>query len=57
VLIRKFKLYTTLVEERLPWDMIEGIGVCSFEWADRVKDILEGERHKPPVKPEPDWYY
>jgi len=46
-----------LVEERLPWELIEGIGVYSLEWADKVKDILEDAGHKPPVKPKPDWYY
>ena len=46
-----------LVEDRLPWELVEGIGVYSFEWVDRVMYILEDAGHKPPVKPKPDWYY
>ncbi|MDR1604458.1 MAG: DUF4433 domain-containing protein [Gracilibacteraceae bacterium] len=46
-----------LIENRFPWELVEGIGVCSFEWRDKVNQMLAGSSYKPPVKPKPEWYY
>ena len=46
-----------LVEARFSWELVEGIGVYSVEWVDKVNEILADSEHKPPVKPKPDWYY
>jgi len=46
-----------LIENRLKWDMIEGIGVYSLEWAEKVNQILENTNYKPPVKEKREWYY
>jgi hypothetical protein len=46
-----------LVEERFPWDLIEGIGAYSFEWVYKVNEIIRGHRHKPLIKIKTDWYY
>ena len=46
-----------LIEQRVPWKLIDEIGVHSFEWADRVNGILVNEWHKPRVNVKNDWYY
>ena len=47
-----------LVEHRFPWELIEGIGVFSFEWVDEVNRILaNNSRRQPPVKQKREWYY
>ena len=46
-----------LVEERFPWELVEGIGVYSFEWVDKVNEILENCAYKPLVKSQKDWYF
>ena len=46
-----------LVEERFPWKLIEGIGVYSYEWADKVNAILKEKKQNTPVKPKREWYY
>ena len=46
-----------LIEDRFPWELIEGIGVYSLELADKVNQILANSKYKPPVKQKRDWYY
>ena len=46
-----------LVEERFPWKLVEEIGVFSYEWVEKVNDILFNERHKPIISARKDWYY
>jgi hypothetical protein len=46
-----------LIEKRFPWELVEGIGTYSFEWADRANEMLAGSSYKPPIKPKPEWYY
>jgi hypothetical protein len=46
-----------LIEKRFPWELTEGIGVYSFEWVDKVREILTDSGHKPSVRVENEWYY
>jgi len=46
-----------LIEERFPWKLVEEIGVFSYEWVEKVNDILFNERHKPIISARKDWYY
>jgi len=46
-----------LIEEQFPWELVEGIGVHSHEWVEKINTMLRGERHKPPIRPKPEWYY
>ena len=46
-----------LIESRFPWELIEGIGVYSYEWVDKVNKIITGVCEQPPVKQKRDWYY
>lgn len=46
-----------LVEERFPWELVEGVGVHSKWVAQRVHDALAQFQHRPPIKIKTDWYY
>jgi hypothetical protein len=46
-----------LIEERFPWELVENIGVYSYEWADKTNALLKDKWHKPYVTPKPEWYY
>lgn len=46
-----------LVETRFPWELIENIGVYSFEWVDKVNNDLKNANHKPVVRARREWYY
>lgn len=46
-----------LIEKMFPWELVEGIGVYSYEWVDRINTMLREISHKPPVRPQPGWYY
>lgn len=48
-----------LIQHSLPWNMVRGIAVFNDEMADRVSTILDQypDRHKPPVRVVPSWYY
>jgi len=46
-----------LVEKRFPWELVDGIGAYSYEWLQKVSDILAECEHKPPIKLKSDWYY
>jgi len=46
-----------LLEERLPWTLIDRIGVYSMPYKRQVLSILEEGEHKPPVEIIPAWYY
>lgn len=46
-----------LLEQQLPWQLIEGIGVYSQPYAAQVQAILSGANHFPPVKVKRSWYY
>ena len=46
-----------LIERRLSWDIVDEIGVHSFEWVDKVNKILVNAEHKPRLRISPEWYY
>jgi len=46
-----------LVEQRLPWNLVDEIGAYSFEWVEKVNDIVYNEKHKPRVSARKEWYY
>jgi hypothetical protein len=48
-----------LVWQQLDWSLIVGIGVLNDAVKQRVEEVLEQfpQRHRPPVKLKPQWYY
>ena len=46
-----------LVEERLPWRLVERIGVSSLAVVHQVAEALDGAEHRPAVEVRQDWYY
>lgn len=46
-----------LVHDRIPWEVIEEIGVMDAKIKARVEGILSGTTHVPPVTVRADWYY
>jgi len=48
-----------LVEKKMPWELFENVGVCSFEWLSEVNDVLAKSynNHKPIVRECREWYY
>ena len=53
----RYKQAEFLLEERLPWTLIDRIGVYSMPFQQQVLSILEEGEHKPPVEIIPAWYY
>jgi len=46
-----------LVHDRVPWEVIEEIGVMDTRIKARVEELLSRTAHVPPVTVRPDWYY
>jgi len=46
-----------LIEDRFPLELVEGIGVYSFEWVEKVNAILANSGYGTPVRPKREWYY
>ncbi len=46
-----------LLENRSPWHLIEGIGVCSYETYNQVSTALQAAVHKPQLEIVRKWYY
>jgi len=46
-----------LVEQRFPWELIEGIGVFSLERVNEVNKILAISNYQPAVNLKREWYY
>lgn len=46
-----------LIEERFPWELVQGIGVHSQAIAQQVHDVLAEFQHRPTVKIKTGWYY
>lgn len=46
-----------LIENRFPWQLVEGIGVSSQKVYQQVMEVLPREGHRPLVKINTDWYY
>jgi hypothetical protein len=46
-----------LIQDRLPWDLVERVGVLSQDTADRVRAAMTGTGHKPRVNIQANWYF
>ncbi len=48
-----------LAHRRVPWEMVEGIGVRDPATKGHVENIVEGTgtKHRPPIAIKPGWYY
>ncbi len=46
-----------LIENHLPFQLIESIGVYSMDQFDEMNDLLTSSGHKPPVMIKKEWYY
>jgi hypothetical protein len=55
--VKEAKQAEFLIEERFPWELVEGIGVYSMVQYEQVNSILESATHRPPVKVLRNWYY
>ena len=55
--VKEKKQAEFLVEERLPWELVERIGVYSTAIANRVDQALTGVAHRPLIETKRDWYY
>jgi hypothetical protein len=55
--VKERKQAEFLVEESLPWELMERIGVIDSEAARRVANVLSEARHKPAIVVERNWYY
>jgi hypothetical protein len=55
--IKEGKQAEFLVESRIPWHLIERIGVLMAEIAQQVGAAMQGAGHRPVVEIRRDWYY
>jgi len=46
-----------LIEKKFPWELIEGIGVYSYEWVEVANENLSSAGFYTPVKIKREWYY
>jgi len=46
-----------LVRTRVPWSLVEGIGVVDSEMAQHARDALGGATHRPEIRVQRSWYY
>lgn len=46
-----------LVEDRFPWQLVEGVGVLTQDMAQQVATVMLESGHRPPIEVRPDWYY
>jgi len=46
-----------LIEEKLPWELIEHIGVYSLKYDKKVSSALSSASHRPSVEVKRNWYY
>jgi len=46
-----------LIEKVMPWELIEEIGVYSYDWVDEVDKKLKKLHYKPVVRAHREWYY
>jgi len=54
---REQKQAEFLIEEQLPWKLVEEIGVYSKAQLQQVNSILQAATHRPLVNVKRDWYY
>lgn len=55
--LRDRKKAEFLMEDRMPWSLLLGIGVCSERVGKHVAQLKGAAGHSPPVKVWPRWYY
>jgi len=55
--VKEGKQAEFLVYEFVPWELVREIGVRSEDVAARVRAILDGADHAPPVGVRPTWYF
>lgn len=55
--VKEAKQAEFLVERRVPWRLVERIGVIDSRTQAAVNKLLMGSKHRPPVDIEKDWYY
>lgn len=55
--VKDAKQAELLVHQRVPFELVESIGVRSLEIAAIVRDAIAGAAHQPPVVVERSWYY
>lgn len=55
--VKEGKQAEFLVEQALPWELIERIGVCTSQIAQQVADTFGSIAHRPRVEIRRDWYY
>jgi hypothetical protein len=55
--VKEGKQAEFLVHESFPWSLVERIGVRNIDMQKRVREILDGATHTPPVQVRTDWYY
>jgi hypothetical protein len=46
-----------LLEQNVPWNLVERVGVHSRPIYQRVADALPSSGHRPVVEIRPEWYY
>ena len=55
--IKEGKQAEFLVHERFPWSLVSAIGVVNVAMQEKVRGLLEGAEHRPPVHVRTNWYY
>lgn len=56
-IVKELKQSEFLVQDSLPWQCIQRIGVISDTMQSKVRLQLTSTTHKPPISVQPDWYY
>jgi hypothetical protein len=55
--VKEGKQAEFLIEERVPWSLVDRIGVRNASCAQLVSDSLHLAGHRPAIHILPDWYY
>ena len=55
--IKEGKQAEFLVEDRVPWELVERLGVLSGVTYQNVANAIAHAAHRPAVEVRPDWYY
>lgn len=55
--IKEGKQAELLIEEKLPWELVERIGVSNQNTYTQTANILTASIHQPQLDIKPDWYY
>lgn len=55
--VKEGKQAEFLVHSFVPWDLVRRIGVRNQAIAARVREVISGGAHRPPVDVLPQWYY